>query len=175
MAPGAASSAACRPAIATTRLVLDHLTAHGKALAFAGSEIEYRTAHGASFAKRLSEMRDAAKSPEERSAVMFCAARAAEGRGDSATAASLVRQALDLRPGWEPALMDAGEYALSRGDVRAADEYLSRVDHHTARMMRTDMAPLLAPPKSAVSRNQPCPCGSGKKYKRHTRPRRPLD
>jgi hypothetical protein len=147
------------------RLILNHLDSSGKVLAFAGSEIEYRTAQGSSFAARLCEMRGAAKSLEDRSAVMFCEARAAEGRGDSATAASLVRQVLDLRPGWEPALLDAGEYALSRGDARAADEYLSRADHHTVRMMRTDLAPLLAPPKSAVSRNQPCPCGSGKKYK----------
>jgi hypothetical protein len=147
------------------RLILDHLASCGKALAFVGSEIEYRTAHGASFATRLSEMRGAAESLEDRSAVMFCEARASEGRGDSTTAASLVRQVLDLRPDWEPALMDAGEYVLSRGDARAADEYMSRVDHHTARMMRTDMAPLLVPPKSAISRNQPCPCGSGKKYK----------
>jgi hypothetical protein len=129
------------------------------------SEIEYRTARGASFATRLSEMRGAAESPEDRSAVMFCEARAVEGRGDSTAAASLVRQVPGLRPGWEPALMDAGEYAMSRGGARAADEYMSRVDHHTARMMRTDMAPLPVPPKSAVSRNQPCPCGSGKKYK----------
>src|SRR5450756_2589205 len=107
------------------RLILDHLASCGKALAFAGSEIEYRTAQGASFATRLSEMRGAAESPEDRSAVMFCEARASEGRGDSTTAASLVRQVLDLRRDSEPSLIAPGAHAPSRRHAPAADEYLS--------------------------------------------------
>jgi hypothetical protein len=39
------------------------------------------------------------------------------------------------------------------------------VDHVVARNLRTALARLLVPPKAERGRNQPCPCGSGRKYK----------
>ncbi|MCC5581016.1 SEC-C domain-containing protein [Microtetraspora sp. AC03309] len=60
---------------------------------------------------------------------------------------------------------DAGEYAACRGDVSVADDYLRRSGQPTADALRKALRRQLAPPKSAIGRNQPCPCGSGRKYK----------
>lgn len=133
--------------------------------AYVDDEVERRTADGASFASQLAMLRQAAVTAPERAAVALLQARSAEGAGDSATAERLTSEALAAQPGLRPALMDAGEYAACRGDVHAADRYLRQADHPVAEMLRTALRCQLAPPKPARGRNQPCPCGSGRKYK----------
>jgi len=133
--------------------------------AYVADEVERRTADGASFASQLAMLRQAAVTAPERAAVALLQARSAEGAGDSATAERLTSEALAAQPGLRPALMDAGEYAACRGDVHAADRYLRQADHPVAEMLRTALRRQLAPPKPARGRNQPCPCGSGRKYK----------
>lgn len=146
--------------------ILGHLVVSPGVVGFVASEIEYRTLHGFPFADAISGLREAARSPLERVAALFCEARAAEGAGDSAIASDLVREVLILQPRFKDALLDAAEYALCRGDLQTADLYLSRAgDHHVATDTRRSLAPLLTAPKIKVGRNQPCPCGSGKKYK----------
>ena len=48
---------------------------------------------------------------------------------------------------------------------RAADGYLRQVDHPVSVALRAALGRLLVPPKTAIARNAPCPCGSGRKYK----------
>lgn len=69
--------------------------------------------------------------------------------------------------------MGAGEYAACRGELRAAEDYLRRVDHPIAAALRTPVRALLAgklPVAVGVAeggsgRNRPGPCGSGRKRK----------
>ena len=132
---------------------------------YLADEVERRTTEGADFMEPLAALAAAAATSREQAAVMLLTARAAEGRGDSATAEKFIHDAITTGPDLAAALLDAGEYAACRSDVRAADGYLRRLDHVVARNLRTALARLLVPPKAECGRNQPCPCGSGRKYK----------
>ncbi len=144
---------------------LRHLTTSEAVTGYLADEVERRTAEGADFMEPLAALAAAAATSREQAAVMLLTARAAEGRGYSATAEKFIHDAITTGPDLQAALLDAGEYAACRGDVRAADGYLRRVDHVVARNLRTALARLLVPPKAERGRNQPCPCGSGRKYK----------
>ncbi|MBW0009034.1 MAG: SEC-C domain-containing protein [Pseudonocardiales bacterium] len=114
---------------------------------------------------RLAALRSQARSREEKAAVALVAARAAEGAGDSATARDLLDEALTLRPGLEPALRDAAQYAAARGDYATADRYLRRAGRPSS--LRPGLSEAMAATAQAgdVGRNSPCPCGSGRKFK----------
>ncbi len=144
---------------------LTHLTFSPAVTAYVADEIERRTAEGSRFGDQLAVLRQAAVTAPERVAAALLEARSAEGAGDSATAERLTGEALAEQPDLRPALLDAGEYAACRGDVRAADRYLRSADHPVAEMLRVALRRQLTPPKTAQGRNQPCPCGSGRKYK----------
>jgi SEC-C motif len=49
--------------------------------------------------------------------------------------------------------------------LREGERYLRRVHHPVAETLLATLRPLLAAPTGTVGRNQPCPCGSGRKYK----------
>jgi hypothetical protein len=127
--------------------------------------LSVRLRDGARFGDQLAMLRRAAVTAAERAAAALLQARSAEGAGDSATAERLAGEALAAQPGLRPALMDAGEYAACRGDVHAADRHLRQADHPVAEMLRAALSRRLLPPKPTRGRNQPCPCGSGRKYK----------
>ncbi len=144
---------------------LTHLTSSPAITAYVADEVERRTAEGASFGSQLTMLGQAAVTAPERAAVALLQARSAEGAGDPVTAERLTGEALAAQPDLRPALMDGGEYAACRGDVHAADRYLRRADQPVAEMLRTALSRQMAPPKPTRGRNQPCPCGSGRKYK----------
>ena len=144
---------------------LGYLTALETVTGYLADEVERRTAEGTDFTEPLAALAAAAATSREQAAVMLLTARAAEGRGDSATAEIFIHDAITTGPDLQAALLDAGKYAACRGDVRAADGYLRRVDHVVARNLRSALARLLVPPKAERGRNQQCPCGSGRKYK----------
>ena len=95
-------------------------------------------------------------------------ARAAEGAGRPDHARQLIGSCLRLDPALLPAIRDAMEYELCAGNWARAWELASAIG-------ADDIAePLLwllerlrqpAPGAEHASRNQPCPCGSGRKYK----------
>ncbi len=95
-------------------------------------------------------------------------ARAAEGAGRFDHARQLIESCLRLDPALLPAVRDAMEYELCAGNWARAWELASAIG-------ADDIAePLLwllerlrqpAPGAEHASRNQPCPCGSGRKYK----------
>jgi hypothetical protein len=115
----------------------------------------------------LAVLRDAAANPAQRALAALLAARSAEGDERPGDAEKLIGQALALDAGLVPALLDAGEYAACRGDVVRADSLLRRAGLHSDQELRRQLRPLLsAPDGGKAGRNQPCPCGSGQKYKK---------
>jgi hypothetical protein len=155
--------------VAGIRFLLDALTAAtDSALGFLSAQIECHTAQGDAIQRgvvqtRLAALRSPARSREEKAAVALIAARAAEGAGDSATACDVLDEALTLRPGLEPALHDAAQYAAARGDYVTADRYLRRSDIPSP--LRPGLSEAIAATPPDIGRNNPCPCGSGRKFK----------
>ena len=148
------------------RFLLDALaSATDDALDLLSGRIECHTARGGVVEPQLTALRAQARSREEKVAVALIAARAAEGAGDSATARDLLDEALTLRPGLEPALHDAAQYAAARGDYVTADRYLRRAERPSS--LRPGLSEAIAATSTAsdVGRNSPCPCGSGRKFK----------
>jgi hypothetical protein len=150
------------------RFLLDALAAaDDSALDFLSGRIECHTARGEVVEPQLAALRPHARNREEKAAVALVAARAAEGAGDSATACDLLDEALTLRPGLEPALHDAAQYAAARGDYVTADRYLRRSEIPSP--LRPGLSEAIAATAAAtardVGRNSPCPCGSGRKFK----------
>ncbi|HZE02946.1 MAG TPA: SEC-C metal-binding domain-containing protein [Pseudonocardiaceae bacterium] len=153
---------------AGVRFMLDALTlATDSALGFLSAQIECHTAQNQVsrrvVEKQLAALRSQARSREEKAAVALIAARAAEGAGDSTTACDVLAEALTLRPGLEPALHDAAQYAAARGDYVTADRYLRRSDIPSP--LRAGLSEAMAATPPDVGRNTACPCGSGRKYK----------
>ena len=147
-----------------TRYLLNAVNAAtDDALRVLADRIECHTAHGGTVSPQLTALRGEARSREAKAAVAFFAARAAEGAGDSATARILIDEALTLRPGLEPALHDAAHYAAIRGDYPIADRYLRRAELPSP--LRPGLSEALAVTAGNVARNDPCPCGSGHKFK----------
>ncbi|MGH4000452.1 MAG: YecA family protein, partial [Pseudonocardiaceae bacterium] len=147
-----------------TRFLLDALTsATDNALSALADRIECHTACGGVVSPQLAALRSHARSREEKAAVALLAARGAEGTGDSTTACDLLDEALTLRPGLEPALHDSAQYAAARGDYVTADRYLRRAEHPSP--LRPGLSEAIAATPSEVGRNNPCPCGSGRKFK----------
>lgn len=156
------------PALLTdqqARQALEYVMSSPAVTGYVGGEVERRTAQGTDLGDRLARIADVAQSPPERSASCFLKARAAEGGGDSVAAETLISHALAEQSRLTGALKDAAEYAACRGDVRAADRYLRQADDPASNALRGALGHLLVPPKTATARNQPCPCGSGRKYK----------
>ena len=88
-----------------------------------------------------------------------------EGAYDSVAAERLIADALRLDPALVPALLDAGAYAADRGDASTADRHLKRAGVPSSDPLRSTLSAVMRLPESSTSRNQPCPCGSGRKYK----------
>lgn len=114
----------------------------------------------------LEGLRQLARTPTERAAVELLAARSAEGRGDSASAERLVEAALAYDPELLPAVLDAAEYAATRGNPVAAEGYLKRAGRPADDPRRVALAKVVPTPATAIARAQPCPCGSGQRYGR---------
>jgi tetratricopeptide (TPR) repeat protein len=90
---------------------------------------------------------------------------AAERRGDTEAAERHLRAALAADPGFYPALLDAAWNAEDRGEAVRALSLLRRagVDDDDSQVARLEH--YARPGPAAASRNAPCPCGSGRKYK----------
>lgn len=149
------------------RELLDRLASRDGSVGYLADEIERRTAiEGVCFTPALDWLATTARTPAERAAVALFRARAAEGAGDCVAAQRLVTAALAEQPSLKAALLDAGEYATCRGDLRAAEDYLRRAEHPVAENLRAAIrSQHVLPAATATGRNRPCPCGSGRKAK----------
>src|SRR6266567_7887826 len=99
---------------------------------------------------------------------MLLRARAAEGSGRSDEARQTIGSCLRLDPMLLPAARDAIEYELCAGNWARAWELASAIgsDEIAEPLLRPlDRLRQPAPGTERASRNQPCPCGSGRKYK----------
>jgi hypothetical protein len=96
---------------------------------------------------------------------LYLRARVAEAAGDSLAMRDLLERAVAADPSYEDALADLAELQAIAGDAREAARLysLADVDSHAPEVHV--LRPFLAPPTGGPGRNQPCPCGSGKKYK----------
>jgi len=95
-------------------------------------------------------------------------ARAEEGAGRSDQAWQLIDSCLRLDPDQTPAIRDALEYELCAGNWARAWELASAIgDDDIAEPLLGPLDRLRQPAPGAerAARNQPCPCGSGRKYK----------
>ena len=95
-------------------------------------------------------------------------ARAAEGSGRCDEARLLIGSCLRAAPRLRPAVRDAMEYDLCAGNwARAFELALTLGDDDVAEPLIRPLDRLRAPAGGAerAGRNQPCPCGSGRKYK----------
>ena len=102
--------------------------------------------------------------------------RCLEEEGDVRGAAALIASVVTPDCGHLPALLDAAEFAADRGDAPGALKLLLRagvVDEepddpdpdHDVRLLREIVGFATHRPKAMAGRNDPCPCGSGRKYK----------
>jgi hypothetical protein len=114
----------------------------------------------------LARLRKAATTPAQMAVTELLAARNAEGNGQADQAMTLIEEALRHDPGMLPAMVDAAEYAACRGDLVRADGLLRKAGYACDQHLRPTLRPLLAAPAGTTGRNQPCPCGSGEKYKK---------
>ena len=99
---------------------------------------------------------------------MLLRARAEEGSGRPDQARQLIGACLRLEQDLLPAVRDAMEYELCAGNWARAWELASAIgsDEIAGPLLRPlDRLRQPAPGTERASRNQPCPCGSGRKYK----------
>ncbi len=99
---------------------------------------------------------------------MLLRARAEEGSGRSDQARQLIGACLRLERDLLPAVRDAMEYELCMGNWARAWELASTIgSDEIAEPLLRPLDRLRQPAIGAerASRNQPCPCGSGRKYK----------
>jgi tetratricopeptide (TPR) repeat protein len=101
-----------------------------------------------------------------RPALRWLRAKAHERIGDVASAEADYEAAESLDPRWPPALVDLARYAGDRGDATRGLALLRRAgappDHPLVELLER----FEAAPRSDVGRNDPCWCGSGRKYKK---------
>ena len=143
--------------------VLDVVADEVEAAAVPGASVSHPWAAGLS-AIDAAGSRD----PGLRAAALLLHARAAEGAGRAGDARVLAGQSLAAAPGLLPAVRDVMEYELCAGNWARAWELADsirtdRIAEPLLRCLGELRQPAAGP--GQVSRNQPCPCGSGRKYK----------
>ncbi|MCL1587013.1 MAG: SEC-C domain-containing protein [Actinomycetia bacterium] len=82
--------------------------------------------------------------------------------GDGPGAQAAARGAVDLDPDHLPATAMLGLFATISGDGREALRLLRRADPEN---LEVELLAKMFEPYEGTSRNDPCPCGSGRKYK----------
>jgi tetratricopeptide (TPR) repeat protein len=95
----------------------------------------------------------------------FLLGACAEARGDVDAAERLFRSVLDADARNPLALIEVARYETDRGNYAAALGHLRAARVPTADPERAWLEGLVVPAVPKVGRNEPCPCGSGRKYK----------
>lgn len=112
----------------------------------------------------VASVADAAREADAAGA-RFVLAACAEARDDVETAERLFRLAIQVDPGFGPAVIEVARYDMDRGDYANALWRLRAARVPTDDGERVWLEGLVQPSVPKVGRNEPCPCGSGRKYK----------
>ncbi|WP_329054939.1 SEC-C metal-binding domain-containing protein [Amycolatopsis sp. NBC_01488] len=114
------------------------------------------------FAETLEETAPRAARP----ALWWLRGKAHERLGDVAAAQAAYETAESLDPQWSPALYALARFAGERGDAVRGLALLRRADTPPDDILVELLERFQAEPRSDVGRNDPCWCGSGRKYKK---------
>jgi tetratricopeptide (TPR) repeat protein len=100
-----------------------------------------------------------------RPALLWLLGKAHQRLADTTQAEAAYHAAESVDPQWAPALIDLARYASDRGDAARGLALLHRAgipsDHELVELLEH----FQAMPRPGLGRNQPCWCGSGRKYK----------
>ena len=96
---------------------------------------------------------------------LFVLGTCAEARDDVAAAERLYQSALEADRGNQPALVAIARYETDRGNYAQALEHLRAALVPAGDSERSWLERNVKPAITKVGRNEPCPCGSGRKYK----------
>jgi hypothetical protein len=100
-----------------------------------------------------------------RGALHWLRARGLEWSGDLAAAEVHLRTADRLDPDFYPAALDLARLANDRGDVTTGLALLARVPEEVSPFLRSVLEEQRPQPTRVIPRNDPCWCGSGRKFK----------
>lgn len=123
-------------------------------------------ADGAVALGRLAESLEPFASREARPALRWLRGKAHERLGDVTRAEAEYQAAESLDPKWPLALVDLARYASDRGDAARGLALLRRVETPPDPGLVELLERFQVEPRSDVGRNDPCWCGSGRKYKK---------
>jgi tetratricopeptide (TPR) repeat protein len=101
-----------------------------------------------------------------RPALRWLRAKADELLGDIAKAEHVLLDAESLDPDWPLTLFDLARYAFDRGDTERGLSLLRRAHAPADDPMMEAFERYRTVPPTEVGRNDPCWCGSGRKYKK---------
>ncbi|MGH3780656.1 MAG: YecA family protein [Pseudonocardiaceae bacterium] len=101
-----------------------------------------------------------------RPALLWLRGKAYERLADLIRAEAAYRAAESVDPQWSPVLVDLARYASDRGDAAAGLALLRRAGTSPDDPLVGLLEQFQAMPRPDIGRNQPCWCGSGRKYKK---------
>ena len=129
------------------------------------AEIPVDPEHAAALAMYAESLES--KAPREaRPALRWLRGKAHERLGDVAGAEAAYEAAESLDPQWPPALYELARFAGDRGDAARGLALLRRADVPPDDVLVELFERFQAEPRTDVGRNDPCWCGSGRKYKK---------
>ena len=113
-----------------------------------------------------------------RPALRWLRARAHGRLGEVLKAEQVLQASERAQPGWPPILLDLARYAADRSDATGALELLDRLGPDAPPGLVEVVRRFQPEPGPVLGRNQPCWCGSGRKFKQchlHRVEQRPLE
>lgn len=113
------------------------------------------------FVSRIAQAAD----PEHAARARFVRGVCVEARGDVATAERLYRSAVEADPTFDLALMELARRETMRGSYADALDHLRAAKVPADAFEREWLESVVRPAFQTAGRNEPCPCGSGRKYK----------
>ena len=114
-------------------------------------------------------------SRQARPALRWLRAKAQERAGRVLDAEQSLEAAYSLDPQWEPVMQDLARFASDRGDVERGISLLHRAGVDADDRLLGLLENHRPPARGDLARNDPCWCGSGRRYKACHRGRERLD
>lgn len=102
---------------------------------------------------------------QARVGVTWLVAKCLERRGAVLEAEAELDAAQSLDPSWTPVLIDLARFASDRGDAERALSLLNRAGADTDSVEYRDIERYVPRDRDDLRRNDPCWCGSGRRYK----------